>query len=919
MSRIFYIIIFFLIFNYSGLSQNRQDSLNTNSKDSVFTINQDTLAFNLQDSLKIDSLDNDSLKSNQFNQFNISKDAIEGDIDWGAKDLEYFDKDSNKLKLYNEAYVNYGTISLKAGYIEYDLNKSEIIGIPIIDSSGISSQKPSFTDKGDEFTARLIRYNIKSKKGWVEYASKKEGDLTIHGDIGKFVSAEADTIHQVDKMFIKDGLITNCTNKEHPHWGIKASKIKLIPNKLAVFGYSILEIADVPIYPIILPFGFYPMFQGQKSGLILPKRLDYNNDFGVGVKDVGVYFAINDYIDLRLTGDIYSRGSHGIYIQTNYSKRYKYSGKFNFSYFNAIREATNDTIILKSPSFSISLSHNQSPKAHPYQKFGGNLNFSLNGYQRTAHTDANNKINNIIRSNFSYTNSLPNTPFSMAVALNHSQNNSTRKFDLTLPNITLNMNTIYPFKSKKRVGKEKWFEKISLGYRGAAKNVINATDTTIFTPEVFDKMKYGMTQNASTSVTFRILKYINASIGINYDEKHFFKTIEKSFDNTIQVDTVKDSAGKIVYDTENNIVFDTIYGNVITDTISKWKVYRHVSPSLRLSTNRYGKILFNKGWLRGVKHKVSYSVSLSGNPFDERSWYNRTVQTDTRDEYNTTQEYSIFDYSGAYGSANPQNQNLILNYSINNLFEAKVFSKRDSSLKKIPLLKNLSITGNYNITADSLKFSRIRIGFNLSLFKNFVTLRYSGQLDPYMKVNNIRVNKFVWDDKKFPVRHDFSNVSISIYNKSFDQIIGLFMKKDGKRKKGKKVSKNSKIDNDKLSNILKNFRLNYNLNMKWENNSNNVDTFYVSTHSIRVSGTIPLTKNWRIKVNNFDYNLKDKRFEYPDFGFERDLHCWKMNFSWQPKGGSYSFFIGVKSSILEFVKYQHGVDPIRANLNNNSF
>jgi len=882
------------------------DSLLENSTDTTPIIVLDTTNI-LNDSLHLalrDSLKNDSV-NNTLAKYNISKDAIEGNIDWGSTDLQIFDKDSNKLKLYDEAFVNYGTISLKAGYIEFDLDKSEITGIGILDSLNKLNQIPQFKDKKDEFIAKKIRYNIKSKKGWVEYATKKEGELTIHGEVGKFISAEGDTINHVDNMFIQNGIITNCTNPEHPHWGIKARKIKLIPNKLAVFGFSNIEIAEVPIYPLVLPFGMYPILQGQHSGLILPKKIDMDRDYGVGFKDVGVYFAINDYLDLRLTADYYTGGSHGLHLKTNFRKRYKYSGNFSFNYFNAYQEVATDTsfYISKSPLFNFGLTLNQDSKAHPYQKFGGSVNFSLNGFQRTVNTDYQNRQNNIIRSNFSYTNSLPGTPFSMSVALQHSQNNKTRAFDLTLPSFNLNMKTIYPFKSKKRTGKEKWYEKISLSYKGAAKNQINATDTTIFTSKVLDEMKYGITQNIGTNATFRIHKYINTTIGVTYEEKHHFKTIEKHFDRTILYDSIG-------LDDNNNIIYDTTFGSVITDTLSNWKVFRHISPRISFSTNRYGKILFKKGLIRGIKHKVSYNISLSGNPFDEYKYYADSVDTDTRDEYNRQQIYSFFEYNGAFGTSRPQKQNLILNYSIRNLFEAKYFSKVDSNLKKISLLKNLSISGNYNITADSFKFSKIRVGFNFSLFKNFIAIRYSGSLDPYLKVDKKRVDRMVWTENKFlPFRHDQSTVQISVYNKSFDQIYRLFVKE--KKKKTKHKSK-SKIDNDKLLILLKNFQLNYTVNLKWENNLNNVDTFSISTHSIRVSGSLPLSKNWRIRVNNLDYNLKEKRFGYPDFGFERDLHCWKMNFSWQPSGGTYSFFIGVKSSVLQFVKYRHGVDPLRS-------
>jgi len=907
------------MFNTLGYSQTVIDSLHNSSDDSLALPPDNFIDSLSSDSLiLIDTTNQDSLNKVKFSKYKIAPNPIEGDIDWGAKDLQFFDKDSNKLKLYNEAYVNFGTISLKAGYIEFDFKKNEIIGLPLIDSLSAITQKPLFKDKKEEFVAKKIRYNINTKKGWVEYATKKQGELTIHGKVGKFISAEGDTINHVDNMYIKGGLITNCSNPEHPHWGIHANKIKLIPNKLAVFGRSNIEIANVSL-PIVLPFGFYPMFQGQRDGLILPKKLDYNNDWGVGIRDIGVYFAINEYMDLRLTADLYSRGSHGLNIKSNYNKRYKFSGSFSFNYFNSITQSKTDTTITSAPTFIFRLNHNQAAKANPYQKFGGNINFSLNGYQRRVNTDAKSRNNNIIRSNFSYHNSLPETPFKLAVSLNHSQNNNTHLLTLTFPKLDINMNTIYPFKKKKRIGKKKWYEEIFLNYKGAAKNLINATDTTLFDSEVWDNMKYGITQNLGTGAAFKIKKYINISFGLNYDEKHFFKTINKRFDGTIVIDTLRDSEGNPKLDIEGNVQMDTTFGRVLIDTVSNWKVYRHLTPSLSLRTNKFKKILFNKGFLRGIKHKISYSLSFSGNPIDEEAIYGREVHTDTRAKYDKVERYSIFDYNGAYGSANPSKQNLVLNYSIKHILEAKYFSKVDSSLKKLTLIRNLGISGNYNITADSLNFSPIAVQFNFLLFKKFVNIRYSGTFDPYMKVDGRRIHKYVWDVRKRPIRHDRSTVSITVNNKSFDQIAGLFFGKEKSKKKNHKKTKNRKVDNDLLLSMLKNFRLNYNLSMEWKYNNNNVDTFSISTHSIRISGSLPLTKNWNINVGSLDYNIKAKRFEYPSFGFSRDLHCWSMNFSWQPKNGTYSFFIGVKSSVLKFIKYNHGVDPLRANIPNNNF
>jgi hypothetical protein len=892
LTRIFYIILIFLLYNYHFDAQIGIDSTNF-IKDSLFA-DRDSL------------FSADSILFDSVSEYNVSKDALEDVILWGAKGLEHFDQDSNKLILIDEAYIKYGDINLSGGYLEIDLDKNEVIALPLPDSSSIIRQKPVYKDKTDEFEAKKLRYNIKSKKAWVEYAAKKEGELTVHGYKGKYISKEADSVYQVDKMFIDGGIITNCTN-DHPHWGIKASKIKLIPNKLAIFGYSMLQIADVPIYPLTLPFGFYPMFQGQKSGLILPRNVDINEQYGIGFKDIGVYFVLNDYVDIRATADLYTRGTHGIYLSSNYNKRYKFRGSASLSYFNEITESRTDTTKKSSPSFRIYLSHSQDSKAHPYQSIGGTMNLQFANFQKNSNNDAYSRTNNIISSNLTYNRRFPDSPFSLTASFNHDQNNSTRAFNVTFPRLTVNMNTIYPFKIKNRTGKERWYEKISLKYDAYSESRVNATDTTIFILDTLkSKLKTGLKQSFSTGASFTVFKYINIGFNAGYNENHYFKIVNKNLKDTIILNqTGIDDAG--------NIVYDTLFGQLITDTISDWRVFRQITPSVSLSTNKYGKLVFDRGWLRGIKHKVSYSVSISGNPFDERKKYIKYVDTDTRPQYNKPYEYNIFELGGPYGTVSPSIRNISISYGINNYIDAKFFSKKDSTVKKISLLKGLSISGSYNVFDDSLNFSPVRTGFNLPLFKNFIYISYNGQLDFYEKSNGNRINKFVWDNKKIPLRHDYSSVGISVNNKSIDEIIKMFRKTEPEKEK----QNTGKIDaqEDKLLSILKDFRLNYNVSMRWEQNRRNVDTFFVSFHSVSVNGTIPLSKNWNLRINNFDYNIKEKRFEYPDLGIERDLHCWRMSFSWRPSGGSYTFFIGVKSSVLQFVKYNHGQDPVRGALN----
>lgn len=891
MIRIFYIIIFILSFKSAFIAQIGIDSSR---------IVSDTL-----EAPPFVLMENDSIYGDTSPIYSISPDAIEDIILWGARDLEHFDHDNNRMILINEAYIEYGTIKLEAGYMEFDLENGEVLALPLPDSVGNIKQKPKYKDNNDEFEAKKMRYNLKTRKAWIENARKIEGELTVHGIRGKFISKDADTVYNADHMYIEGGIITNC-NHEHPHWGIRASKIKLVPNKLAVFGHSMLEIAGVPIYPLTLPFGFYPIFQGQKSGLIIPRNVDIDKDLGIGFKDVGVYFVLSDYMDLRATAHIYTRGTHGVFLSSNYSKRYKYRGTAAISYFNRVTESPFDTSIVRSPSFEIRLSHNQDAKAHPYQSFGGNINLQFANFQKTADKDYFSQTNNIVNSNLSYRRRFPDSPFSMSASFGHSQNLASRSFSVNFPQASVNMNTIYPFKNRNRTGKEKWYERISLKYDARFDNRVTATDTTIYILDTLRRnMNTGFKQALSSGATFSLFKYINLGFNAGYDETHYFKTIDRRFDPT---PILKEKG----FDSEGNILYDTIYGRIITDTLSEWKVFRRLTPSINLSTNRFGKLMFSSGWLRGIKHKVSYSVSLSGNPFDERKRYIRSVDTDSRPEFNRPREYNIFELGGPTGTVSPSSQNVFISYSINNFIDAKFFSKRDSTTRNVSLLKGLSFSGNYSVFADSLNLSPVRAGFNLPLFNNFIFISYSGQLDFYEKVNNIRLDRYVWEKTRFPVRHDHSTVGITINNRSIEDILNFFIKDKGKQGQDEQSSSTTAPKEERLISIIKDFRLNYNISMRWERNRNNVDTFFVSFHSISINGNIPLTKNWNLRINNFDYNIRDKRFEYPDLSIERDLHCWRMNFSWRPSGGSYTFFLGVKSTTLEFIKYTHGEDPFRS-------
>lgn len=850
----------------------------------------------MQDTLRPNSMSQAGQDPPQKKDVIVSPDAFDGGIDWGSKDTMWFDKTRNMVHLYGEAYVNYESYKLTAGYIAFDFDNNEATAQPLLDSLGKEIQKPDFNDGNQSISAQKLRYNFSTHKAKIYHAIAKEGDLFVHGSETKYIGKEADTLNHVETIYSTNGIITSC-DADHPHFGIRASKLKVVPNKLAVLGFSMLEIADIPT-PLVLPFAFYPMFNDQRSGLILPNDYVFDKSLGYGLSGIGLYFPMNNYYDLKITGDIYTRGSWGLNVASRYKKRYKYSGNVSVSYFNRRTEQSGSLDKVSGHQFKLSLTHNQDPKAHPYQKFGGNINFTLNGYDKTFSKDAATQLNNVTTSNLTYSNTLPSTIFSLNGGLSHSQNTSTGKISITFPRASLNMQRYFPFKRKKRVGKEKWYEKISIKYDADAKNIINATDSTLFSQKTLDEAKYGFKHGASTSGSYSLFKYISVSPSINYNEVYLFKERRISVDPTMRFDTT--------YDVDDNLIIDTTFGQVVIDTINTLKPFRNFSTSVNLSTKQYGKLLFNRGLLRGLRHQISYNVGFSYRP-NTKDLYEVEVDADSRDDVEQLETYSTL-INGAY-SASPVGRTMALTYRIGNTVEGKYYSKKDSTSKKFTLLKSFNISGNYNFASDSLKFSQITLSGNTNLFNRLVSVRYSGKLDPYITdANNNRINTLVWTDRKRPFRHLNSTLYVST-GMTIKQISELFQSKDKESNAGDHLPSQQSWFMD----MFGSFRLSYDLRMTW-NNTNGIDTFYISSHTIKTQGRINLTEKWSLNIGHIGYDFQENELTYPDLGFTRDLHCWEMNFSWRPKAGQYTFYIGVRSTTLEFLKYRHGQSPLEASI-----
>ena len=852
---------------------------------------------------KVDSTGIDSIKIKQKN-IKISPDAITSVIKYGALDSNFTNIVNKEVHLYGSAYANYETIKLKADYIVFNFATNIVSAYMSTDTLLKKKTKPSFVDGETKAGFAEMKYNFKTKKAIVKEMNTQEDEFFLLGETSKYIGKENDSIYHEDKFYNQNALITTC-NHPSPHFGIRTRRMKMIPDKIAVIGPAQLEIAGIPT-PLFLPFGFFPLIKGQSAGLIFPSDFPYDGRKGFGIKEVGYYFPISDKIDARITGDIWTRGSHSVRLNTNYVNRYKYSGSININYSNNLDEDLRGQKISQK-SFGFTVSHNQDPKAHPYRTLGGSINIQTNRNQQRTNYDYQSVVgSNVLTSNFNYTYRWPESPFSFRSAFSHRQDNTTRKVDITLPDASLSMNTIQPFKRKNSTGDPLWYENISVGYSAAFRNSVRTTDTTLFSKQTLDNMVTGFGHGGDLSTNFRLFTYFNVSPNFSYDEAYFFKTLQKTFDPTPVNDTIitgKDAEGKDI--TEIRTVK---YGTVSEQLVNDLEVFRKMDASISLNTQLFASKRWRKGWLRGIRHIAKPNISFNISP-DTYERYRDSVSTDSRVDKNKIEYYNPFQ-NGAFPQSLSGKQ-MAISYGINNVFEAKYRNKKDTVDKKLSLFNNISVNGSYNFAADSMQWSDVFISGSTPLFKSLSNLQLSASFTPYvinyktMRKENQLLIKRTTDKKLLQLVGFSANINTGL---SFSQIKGIFEGKtpeetkarEAKEKKAKKTSYDVS-----LSSLFDKLRISHNFSLNTAKTITGKDSLFVSTHSIYISGSIPLSKNWTFNIGSISYDLKAKALVYPSFSFTRDLHCWNMNFNWYPDSGVYSFFIGVKAGAFNFLKYDY--------------
>ena len=855
----------------------------------------------IPDTIALPAVSQDSFSNEQTIHVKISPDSLDAKVEYGSVDSNYLDKIERRVYLFGKAYVRYKDMSILADYIVVDLDSSVATAEGRLDSLGHLAGNPQFKMGTEEFTAKKMRYNFRTRTGKIYEAITKQGELYVHGEETKFVS-NADTIYHDDILYARGALITTCT-ADPPHFGIRASKVKTIPDKLAVIGSSNLEVFGVPT-PLWIPFGFYPITTQRRAGLILPRDYERSEEQGFGLRDVGYYIPLSESIDLKLLSDIYFNGTYGLGVVSNYEKRYKYKGTVELRYSNRISEASDSYEKHSEKSFSIVINHQQSPKANPNQTLGGQVQIKSNGFQSRNYNDAASVLTNTYNSNFNYSRTFPGKPYSISAAFSHSQNTLTHLVTINAPEFNFRLNRIYPFKNKNRIGPEQWYEKIAFNYSGSARTQLNTTDTTLFDKKSWDQYQYGAQHHANASLNFNALKYFNFTPAVDYGETWFFKTTDHKFEfdgmdtDFVKIDTVFNPADSSVF----YLVPDTIsYGKVVDTLVPGFQAFRSFSASISMNTSIYGKIQFRKGWLRGIRHVMKPSIGFSYTPESPDSYYQYSKWSVQYPD--SLKRFSRF--TGLlYGVSPVDIKRANINYSINNLFEAKYFNKRDSTEKKLKLFDNIAIGGSYNLAAETLKASPINIAGNTRFFKGITTLTVGATYSVYaLNEQGKLINTTYYKETGHLLR--FDNLRLRFSTRiSYNDIKSLFSPTHSATPENNNIRPKGPINvQDEFLNLLNNFTVSHDFYVSRIGRTGK-DTTVITTNTVNLVGNMRVTPNWSVTFGNIGYDFRAKKLTYPDIGLTRDLHCWQMTFNFQPDRNTYSFWIGVKPGTFDFLKYQ---------------
>jgi lipopolysaccharide assembly outer membrane protein LptD (OstA) len=824
------------------------------------------------------------------------KETLTGPVTYKATDYTSFNNREQKLYLYNEAEVYYEDMEIKAGIIIIDYNSQTVFATGITDSTGVYMQAPVFKQANNIVEPDSIKFNYDNQKALIYNSRTEQAGMQILAPVTKKFN---DSV-----IFLSKARFTTSADIDNPEYYFKSNKIKFIPGEKIVVGPTNMVIQDVPTI-IGLPFGFFPLTDKQTSGVIIP-TFGEDNVRGYFLQNGGYYFALSDYFDLAVLGDYYTNGSYGLRFESSYAKRYRYNGNAGFRYENLINSERGFPDYSRSTIYNIRWSHSQDTKANPSSRFSASVNLGSSNYYQQSVNQLNtpNFLNNTLASSVSYSKTFSGEPeVNLSVAATHSQNTNTGDINMTLPTIQASINRIFPFEPKSGI-KKGIIQNINFQYNVRAENRIQTTDSLFFKNEMWDAAENGIRHSIPVSTNFKILKYLSLSANAGYDETWVFETVRKYYDETEAI--------------------------VITDPVKGFDAYRTYNFSTNLGTTLYGMFDFRKEGkdpkIQRIRHVMRPSLSYNINP--SFSQYYETYNVIDANGNTQELEYTRFE-TGIYGAPNSRYSSTF-GISISNNIEAKI-RDRDSTIteaKTVKLLDNLNFATAYNLAADSLKWSPLRVSGGTQLLQNKMNVNFGMTMDPYaLDNNNRRIDIFNIDNGGSLFRLTSANLTVNY-------TINSAVFNDNESENGRQETLQSGGRSDDLFGRAEDFsdprfnedrereeptspsalytsKIPWNLKLAYAVNYSNVARENeISSNSLMFSGDVEFSPRWTVGASS-GYDFKNKGFTYTQLRFERDLLSWRMSFSWVPFSSrtSWYFFIGIKSTILKDIKYDKRRQP----------
>ncbi|MBR3860212.1 MAG: LPS-assembly protein LptD [Bacteroidaceae bacterium] len=844
----------------------------------------------------------DSIPSDTVDQ---KRDELEAPVIYQSQDSMVWYKNGNAY-LYGAGQVNYQQIELKANEITIDLETSTVYAQGTADSTGSVKGRPVFADGGTPYESKTMSYNFKSRKGLINNVTTQQGE--------GYMTSNTVKKGPDNEFYIRNGRYTTCEEHEHPHFYLSLTRAKMRPNEDIVFGPAYLVVADVPL-PLALPFGFFPFTKDYSSGFIMPS---YGNELerGFYLRDGGYYFAISDLMDLKLTGEIFTKGSWGASAISNYRKRYKYSGNVNLSYMVTKKGEKNMPDYSVSKNFKIVWSHRQDAKANPNQNFSASVNFATSNYERNNLSSMYNPAltsQSIRTSSVSYSRSFPDAKLNLSSSFNISQNMRDSTLSLTLPSLNWSVSRVYPFKKKKARGEEKWYEKISFTYSGSLSNSITSKESEILEKSLVKDWRNGIKHSIPVSATFTAFKYINITPSFNYTERWYSYKVNRSWDEELMRE-----------------VRDTTYGFN--------RVYNY-NLSISANTKLYGfyKPLIGKK-VQMIRHVLTPSVSYTLTPDfgDSRyGYYKSYTYTDAQGEVRTV-DYSP--YAGSLYGVPGKGRSGSISLNVSNNVEMKVNTDRDSTgVRKISLIDELGGSISYNMAAKTKPWSNLSTRIRLKLTKNY-TFSLNSVWATYAYEFNERGRVIVGDRTEWSYgrfgrfqgmsqnfSYTFNNGTWKKWQEKFNKLFGpkdeegeenaANVAQSAPNKRGEKDGTDGqksgvKLDEDGYMafNIPWSFSISYGISMR-ENTAapikvKNMRYPYKLTQNMNFSGNVKLSNKWNINFSS-GWDFMDKELTTTTMNITRDLHCFNMSCGVVLKPyRSYNFSIRANSAMLaDALKY----------------